>query len=48
VVAGDGTLSEGRSLAEAIAQDTDGLTEQEARDRAFRGPVVPTDEEDGA
>lgn len=48
VVAGeDGSLTEGPSLAEAIAEDTDGLTEQEARDRAFRGPVAPTDE-DGA
>jgi hypothetical protein len=45
IVAEDGTVTEGPSLADAIAEDTEGLSEEEARERAFRGPVAPTDEE---
>ncbi len=42
-VAEDGTESwvpSGRTLADALAEDREGLTEDEARARAFRGPVL--------
>lgn len=43
----DGGVEPGPSMREWFTQDTQGLTEEEARERAFRGPVAPT-EKDGA